>query len=58
MQAHRLLEKIENTLSVKDMRKMLSEADIDFNKYVSLIEFLLYKYQADWHVRSPSLSHS
>ena len=43
-QAHQLLEKLETALTVKDMRKVLTAADVDFNKYVSLCEFLIYKY--------------
>ena len=33
-QAHRVLEQLEVALTVKDMRAVLSEADVDFNKYV------------------------
>jgi hypothetical protein len=33
------------TLSVKDMRAKLREIDIDFNKKVSLTEFLAYEVQ-------------
>jgi len=47
-QAHRLLEAINETLTVRDMRKVLTEVDVDFNKYVSLTEFLIYKYKVDW----------
>ena len=46
--AHRVLESLEEALTVKDMRAVLSAADVDFNKYVSLIEFLLYKYKVEW----------
>ncbi len=45
--AHRFLEGFGMTLSVKDMREKLREIDIDFNKHVSLTEFLVYKYKAD-----------
>mmetsp|Transcript_28849 Transcript_28849/g.46863 ORF Transcript_28849/g.46863 Transcript_28849/m.46863 type:complete len:332 (-) Transcript_28849:260-1255(-) len=47
--AHRFLENFGMTLSVKDMREKLREIDIDFNKHVSLTEFLIYKHEADVH---------
>ena len=47
--AHRLLEKIDQVLTVKDMRKALEKIDLDFNKYVSLAEFLIYLHKVDFH---------
>eukprot|EP00471_Norrisiella_sphaerica_P007631 CAMPEP_0184493252 /NCGR_PEP_ID=MMETSP0113_2-20130426/25499_1 /TAXON_ID=91329 /ORGANISM="Norrisiella sphaerica, Strain BC52" /LENGTH=418 /DNA_ID=CAMNT_0026878453 /DNA_START=41 /DNA_END=1297 /DNA_ORIENTATION=+ len=46
--AHRFLEKINETLSVKDMRAFLKSVDIDFNKMVSLTEYLVSKYRVQW----------
>ena len=48
--AHRVLEALEEALTVRDMREVLKAADLDFNKFVSLTEFLLYKYKVDWKV--------
>mmetsp|Transcript_2829 Transcript_2829/g.5394 ORF Transcript_2829/g.5394 Transcript_2829/m.5394 type:complete len:306 (-) Transcript_2829:258-1175(-) len=48
--AHRFLEKINETLSVKDMREFLRSVDIDFNKMVSLTEYLVSKYKVQWNV--------
>lgn len=48
--AHRFLEKHETTMTVKEMREMLKEIDIDFNKRVSLTEFLITKEKQDWKV--------
>lgn len=46
--AHRLLEKVDKALTVVEMREVLREIDIDFNKSMSLTEFLVYKYRMDW----------
>jgi len=43
--AHRFLEKIGETKSVKQMRQELTEADLDFNRRLALIEYCLYKFQ-------------
>eukprot|EP00924_Labyrinthula_sp_SR-Ha-C_P013450 augustus_masked-scaffold_5-processed-gene-2.6-mRNA-1 protein AED:0.08 eAED:0.08 QI:0/-1/0/1/-1/1/1/0/321 len=48
LSAHRLLEKIDAALTVKDMREKFREIDIDWNKKVSLTEFLVYKFGVDW----------
>eukprot|EP00954_Amorphochlora_amoebiformis_P018416 1326039-Amorphochlora_amoeboformis.AAC.1 len=49
--AHRFLERIDETLSVKDMREFLRSVDIDFNKMVSLTEYLVSKYKVtDPHI--------
>mmetsp|Transcript_8512 Transcript_8512/g.11705 ORF Transcript_8512/g.11705 Transcript_8512/m.11705 type:complete len:401 (-) Transcript_8512:146-1348(-) len=46
--AHRFLEMIGETLTVKDMRAFLRSVDIDFNKMVSLTEYLVSKYKVKW----------
>ncbi|GAB5373471.1 hypothetical protein AAMO2058_001754500 [Amorphochlora amoebiformis] len=46
--AHRFLESINETLSVKDMREFLRSVDIDFNKMVSLTEYLVSKFKVKW----------
>ncbi len=46
--AHRFLERIGETLSVRDMREFLRSVDIDFNKMVSLTEYLVSKHKVDW----------
>lgn len=46
-QAHRVLEKLGTTLTVKEMRKRLLKLDIDNNKKLSVIEFLVNKYMPD-----------
>lgn len=45
--AHRFLEKNVGALTVARMRQVLREVDIDFNKFVSLTEFLVYHYGLD-----------
>eukprot|EP00472_Partenskyella_glossopodia_P011959 CAMPEP_0197514768 /NCGR_PEP_ID=MMETSP1318-20131121/109_1 /TAXON_ID=552666 /ORGANISM="Partenskyella glossopodia, Strain RCC365" /LENGTH=358 /DNA_ID=CAMNT_0043062957 /DNA_START=437 /DNA_END=1513 /DNA_ORIENTATION=- len=45
--AHRFLEFFGQTLSVSDMRKKLREIDIDFNKKVSLTEYLIFEFGGD-----------
>jgi len=47
--AHRFLEKFEEPMTVKDMREMLRNIDLDFNKMVSLTEYFVCKYKLDWH---------
>jgi len=42
--AHRFLEFFNETKTVKEMREQLTEADLDFNKRLALIEYLLWKY--------------
>jgi len=49
-EAHRFLEINEETLTVPAMRKMLREIDIDFNRKVSLTEYLVVKFKTDWHL--------
>eukprot|EP00515_Schizochytrium_aggregatum_P020746 CAMPEP_0202103246 /NCGR_PEP_ID=MMETSP0965-20130614/4781_1 /ASSEMBLY_ACC=CAM_ASM_000507 /TAXON_ID=4773 /ORGANISM="Schizochytrium aggregatum, Strain ATCC28209" /LENGTH=412 /DNA_ID=CAMNT_0048672039 /DNA_START=56 /DNA_END=1294 /DNA_ORIENTATION=+ len=48
--AHRLLEKIESVLTVVEMREVMRKIDVDFNRRVSLFEFLFYKFDADWRL--------
>mmetsp|Transcript_23200 Transcript_23200/g.48149 ORF Transcript_23200/g.48149 Transcript_23200/m.48149 type:complete len:382 (-) Transcript_23200:49-1194(-) len=48
--AHRLLEKCDGALTVQEMRRVLKEIDVDFNKMVSLTEFMIYKFGIDWKV--------
>jgi flagellar biosynthesis GTPase FlhF len=43
-EAHRFLEGLGETLTVKDMRDKLREIDVDFNKRMALIEYLIFKY--------------
>jgi len=49
-QGHRLLEKLGHTQTVQEMRAHLREIDIDFNRKISLTEYLISKYLIDWHV--------
>ena len=50
MHAHRLLEAFDATLTVKKMREELAKIDVDFNKQMSLTEFLIHKYGVSWHM--------
>jgi len=43
--AHRFLEKLGETRTIREMRDELREIDIDFNKRMALIEYLLYRYK-------------
>jgi len=43
--AHRFLEKLGETKSVKDLRDELRDIDMDFNKRMAIIEYLLYRYR-------------
>jgi len=49
LKAHILLERIEGAVTVKEMREALRAVDIDFNRMVSLAEFLIFKYKANYH---------
>ena len=49
-QAHVFLEKSVGALTVKKMREVLAEVDVDFNKKVSLTEFYIYHYRLDYHL--------
>jgi len=43
--AHRFLEQIGETLRVVELRDMLREIDLDFNKRMAIVEFLIYRYK-------------
>jgi hypothetical protein len=45
MRAHRFLESLGQTLTAIEMRNVMREIDIDFDKHVSTIEYLLYRYK-------------
>ncbi len=45
MLAHRFLEKLGMTLTALKMREALRDIDIDFNRMVSMSEYLLYRYK-------------
>lgn len=47
MQAHQFLEKLGETLTVKELRARLKKLDIDSNNRLALSEYLLSKYQKD-----------
>jgi len=53
--AHRFLEKLGDTKTVKDLREELRAIDMDFNKRMALLEYLLYHYRRtiDDFVRRP-----
>ena len=42
---HVFLEKSGMTLTVAKMRAVMKEIDLDFNKYISLTEFLIFHYK-------------
>ncbi|GBG16240.1 TolA protein, putative, partial [Hondaea fermentalgiana] len=48
MKAHILLERTEGALTVRELRERLKSIDLDFNKYVSLTEYLVTSYNVDW----------
>jgi len=43
--AHRFLETVQETKTVRQMREEIREADLDFNKRLALIEYCLWKYK-------------
>jgi len=43
--AHRFLERLGETKTVKQMRDELKEIDMDFNKRMALLEYLLWRYK-------------
>eukprot|EP01136_Pigoraptor_vietnamica_P005189 Opistho-1_new@36452 len=43
--AHRFLEQVGETLRVVELRDTLRAIDLDFNKRMALIEYLLFKYK-------------
>ena len=48
-EAHMFLEKNMGALTVKKLREVLAEMDVDFNQKVSLTEFLIYHYKIDYN---------
>jgi len=49
MMAHRFLELIHSTLTVREMREGLRAVGIEKVKAVPLVNFLIFKYKIDWH---------
>merc|ERR1719361_1438513 len=47
MQAHRFLEELGETLTVKELRARLKKLDIDSNNRLALREYLVSKYTKD-----------
>jgi len=43
--SHKFLESLGDTLTVVAMREVFREIDLDFNKRMSLIEYLVFKYK-------------
>jgi len=43
--SHKFLESVGNTLTVIEMRNALKEIDVDNNKRMSLLEYLIYRYK-------------
>jgi len=43
--AHRFLEKNQETKTVKELREQLKEIDLNFDKRIALIEYLLFRYK-------------
>lgn len=43
-EAHRFLEQLGETLTVSEMREKLKVIDVDFNKQMALVEYLIFKY--------------
>jgi len=43
--AHRFLEKLGETKTIRDLRDELRDIDMDFNKRMALVEYLLYRYR-------------
>ena len=46
-EAHQLLEHEVGAMTVKDMRAALQAIDIDFNRMMSMTEFLIFHYKLD-----------
>lgn len=49
MIAHRFLERRGETLTVREMREVLREIDLDTNKNVSLSEYIIFRHKLDYH---------
>jgi chromosome segregation ATPase len=43
--AHRFLEKVQETKTVKELREQLKAIDLDFNKRMAMLEYLLFRYK-------------
>jgi len=43
--AHRFLEKLGETKTIRDLRDELRDIDMDFNRRMALVEYLLYRYK-------------
>lgn len=43
--AHRFLEKLGETKTIKQMREEFKDIDMDFNKRMALLEYLLFRYR-------------
>lgn len=48
MMAHRFLESIHSTLTVREMRTKLRDSGVEKVRYVPLVHFLIIRYQLDW----------
>ena len=48
-EAHIFLEKNIAAITVKKMRQVLADIDVDFNQKVSLTEFFIYHYKVDYN---------
>ena|SRR3990167_4693894 len=49
MMAHRFLELIKSTMTVREMRDGLRSVGIENARYVPLVNFLIFNYKIDWH---------
>lgn len=43
--AHRFLEKLGETLTVIEFREVMRKVDVDFNRRMALIEYLIYRFE-------------
>jgi hypothetical protein len=43
--AHRFLEKVQETRTVKELREQLKSIDLDFNKRMAMLEYCLFRYK-------------
>eukprot|EP01100_Stratorugosa_tubuloviscum_P015532 TRINITY_DN8_c1_g1_i13.p1 TRINITY_DN8_c1_g1~~TRINITY_DN8_c1_g1_i13.p1 ORF type:complete len:367 (+),score=243.31 TRINITY_DN8_c1_g1_i13:40-1101(+) len=50
MMAHRFLEVLNETLTVRELRDRLFTIGIERTKLVSLTSYLIFKFNVDWHV--------
>jgi len=47
-QAHRFLEQFKETLTVLEMRERLTKVGVERAKHVSLVYYLIFKFELDW----------